>query len=72
MSNEKLLREIENLLSINPGSITIDKNLKDIEEWDSMALITFIAMIDSEYGKVVSATELRNCITVADLINFMK
>ncbi len=43
--------------------------LSDIEEWDSLARITFLSFLDSEFGANVTSDEVKNCIIVKDLIN---
>jgi acyl carrier protein len=59
--------KLEQLLEAPPGTIRAETQLSAIDEWDSMAVIGFIAMADADYGVVVSPQRLSTCNTVADL-----
>lgn len=39
--------------------------------WDSLALLCFLSMVDTEYGLTIRAADLRDCQTVADLHNLV-
>lgn len=43
-----------------------------LEEWGSMLALIIIAMIDSDYGKTITAEDLRNVQTVEQLFNLVK
>jgi acyl carrier protein len=51
-------------LAITPGS-----RLRDLPNWDSLAILTTISMIDQEYDVMLSGTDLQASETVADLYN---
>lgn len=52
---------------IEPGSVSGDTVLDSIPVWDSLALLSVLAMADAEYGVTVSGVEVRGCKTVADI-----
>lgn len=41
--------------------------LRDFEEWDSLTALSIVLMASDEFGKVLSAEDIANCITVGDL-----
>ncbi len=43
--------------------------LSDIEEWDSLAAITTLALFKQKLGINVGAKDVLNCKTVKDLLN---
>ncbi|MFN8299683.1 MAG: hypothetical protein U0T75_11290 [Chitinophagales bacterium] len=43
-----------------------------LEEWGSMLALIVIAMIDSDYGKTITAEDLRSVQTVEQLFNLVK
>jgi acyl carrier protein len=49
------------------GSLEAASRLGDLEKWDSLAALSTIAMIFSEYGVQVTARELHDCRTIGDL-----
>jgi len=41
--------------------------LKEYEQWDSLAILSVLAMADSQYGVTIRADEIRQVGTAADL-----
>lgn len=58
---------VENIDGIDRDAVTLDTALKDIPQWDSMAILTTLAMIDTEYNLQVSGTEIQQAVYVRDL-----
>jgi len=56
------------MLEMESGTIEGDEPLNDLPGWDSMAIISFIALADSKLGVLVSPAALASARTVEDLI----
>lgn len=68
MNTEEFARALEaNIDGIAPGSLGPDTELAALDGWDSLAVLTSIALIEEAYGRVVSGEAIRACRTVADL-----
>lgn len=52
--------------------LTAETLLADVEEWDSLGLVSFVAMAKSVYGKQIPADEIRKAVKVADLFALVK
>ena len=52
--------------------MTPETILSDLEEWDSIALISFMAMMDDEFDKIVKGADVKAQKTVADLMALME
>jgi acyl carrier protein len=65
----KVEAEIEDL---EPGSLTADKDYREIEQWSSMYALILIAMIDTEYDVTLSGEDLKQSKTVRDLYEIVK
>ena len=72
MTNEKKIELLEDMLDLESGTLKPDTALKDLEEWDSIALISFIALVDDEFDRVVKGTVIKQQKTVADIIALME
>lgn len=46
--------------------------LADIEEWDSLAYVTFCVLIDNAYKKQLRSTDLREAVTIKDLYELVQ
>jgi len=49
--------------------LTLNTNFRELEEWDSMAVLTIIAMVDSFYGVKLTGDEIRSSLTIGDIFN---
>jgi acyl carrier protein len=63
LSLEKLLAGLADILEEDVEALGEDYEL-DEENWDSMALLEAISLIDGEFGVTVSAKALAACKTV--------
>lgn len=52
--------------------ITMDTVLKDLEEWDSLSLVSFMAMANANYGKKVQPADVKAAVTIQDLYELVK
>lgn len=71
MDNEKIILLLEDVLQVNPGTITIDTNLKNLEEWDSLAAVLFMTFAEEQFQKMIDPIQLKNCVKVSDLISLL-
>ena len=63
---------LEELMELDEGTLKSETLLSNIEEWDSVAFLSFIAMMDDEFGKMVKGSLVREQKTVADLMALME
>lgn len=71
MKRMELLEKIRCEVMQRERPLDLSMKLKDIEEWDSLANISIIALYDHLFNKLVKTEQIRNCITVNDLINLV-
>lgn len=64
---EKMIDVLDTEEDINANTV-----LEDLEEWDSLSLVSFVAMANASYGKKVQAKDVRNAETIADLYDLVK
>ncbi len=69
MSREEFRAELEEILELEPGTLTGAESLSDLVGWDSMALLGVIALADQKLGTVLSAATLMECTTLEELTN---
>ena len=71
MNDEEKLKLLEELLELDKGELSAEMALEGIELWDSMAQLSFIAMVDDEFGKSISGEAIAGYKTVQDLLDAM-
>ena len=73
---KKIKDFINNFASIfeetSADSIHADTVYSELEEWDSVMVLSLISMIDQEYDAVVDVDEMNETRTVEDLFNYVK
>lgn len=72
MSREEKLEIIADILEVDIEELEEDMLLEDFETWDSVAVLSVIAMMDEKFGKYPHASEIRQYIKVIDLMNSME
>lgn len=63
---------MDELLELDPGTLTGLEKLEELEQWNSMAMIGFIALVDTNNGLKLSPRQIAACSTVADLLQLAK
>ena len=60
-------------LEIEDGSsVTETTNFRELEEWDSLAALSTISMVDDEYGVTITNKDLRSVDTIEQLCNMIE
>lgn len=72
MSNQEKLEKIAEIMDLEVEELKEDALLADYEEWDSVAVLSFIALMDEEFGKAVKGAEIREYVTVKDIMDAME
>lgn len=68
MDRKDFLLALDEALELDPGTLTGEETLESLESWDSLAVISFIALVDETMGVVVEGEKLAQAKTVADLL----
>ena len=71
MQKEKKLALLEEMLDLEEGSLNENIDLDDIDAWDSMAVISLIALADEHFGKSLTAVQIKKFKTVKDILDFL-
>ena len=72
MTREEKIEIIADILEVEPDEVQEDMVLEDFETWDSVAVLSVIAMMDEHLGKYPHASEIRSYIKVGDLMKNME
>lgn len=72
MTIDEKLNTLNELLDIEEGTLNEETELARMNEWDSIAIITIIAMFDSLYEKEISPEEVKSFKTIKDITDRME
>lgn len=68
---EQFIEKMVDILD-SEEEITMDTVLDDLEEWDSLSLVSFMAMANAVYGKKVVPADVKAAGTIKDLYELVK
>lgn len=68
MNKTMFYERLDEIMNLKKGTIRGDEELEALRNWDSVALMTFIALIDEEFSVRVTGKQVMKCQTVADLV----
>ena len=69
---EKFLQKFKEVLEITDRDLSLTDHFRNYEEWDSLAFLSLIAMIDEEYDVIIDGKDFKQLETVADIIQAVK
>lgn len=70
MTIKEFLVQLADLIEIE-DELTLDTNLKDYEEFDSMAIMSLVAFLHKNFGKQFNARQLNQIDTVESLVELI-
>ncbi len=68
MDQVAVLLLLDEVIEASPGTL---KGPESVKEWDSIAIISLIALADERFNKSVSASQIQNCHTVDDVVTLL-
>jgi acyl carrier protein len=71
MTRDSVLRKLEAIMEIEPGTLKGDERLADLEAWDSLKVMEFLAFADGEFSMAVPPKAVGACKTVGDLVGLL-
>ncbi|CAK7039689.1 acyl carrier protein [uncultured Phascolarctobacterium sp.] len=71
MELKEKLALIEEIFDVEEGSLTPETLLADVDEWDSIAALSLIVMLDENFEKTVSGAQIKALESVNDILVYM-
>ena len=67
LNRQDFYHKMDNLLNVAPGSVQGSQELSSLQSWDSLTILEFIVLADSDYRSDVQASDIAGCKTVDEL-----
>jgi acyl carrier protein len=71
MTKQDALRFLEKCLEMEPNTLTGGEILRNLENWDSLSTLAFIAKVDKELGLALPGNQVARCRTVDELLDLL-
>ena len=69
MTRTQFLSYYEKLWEIPPGTLKPENRIDELSDWDSLAVLNTIVLMDRELGINVTGVQLVECRTLGDILN---
>lgn len=70
MEKEKeFIEKLKEALEIEDRELSLTDKFREYPEWDSLAFLSVIAMIDEEYDVIIEGKDFKKLETVGDIVN---
>jgi acyl carrier protein len=69
MTNQELIQLFAEALEIEASSIQPEKPVAEYEDWNSLAWLTIMSLLDERYNIQLTGKEIRGFVTVKDVID---
>lgn len=72
MKLKEKLALLEETLDTEEGALLPETLLEDLDEWDSIAALSLIAMLDDNFERTITGDEIKALETVEDILSYME
>lgn len=71
MELNKKMELLADLFELEVSNFSPETILDDLEEWDSLAAISYVVMMDEEFGIVANPADIKEFKTIQDILDTM-
>jgi acyl carrier protein len=71
MKKEDFFQELVECMEIEPVDIDEETVFRELEDFDSMAVMSIVAFADEKFGETLTAEQLKEMKTVRDLMELI-
>ncbi len=71
MTLREKIEFLEGIMDMDEGTLMEDAILKDIEEWDSLSVLSLMSEMKSKYGIRLESKTIKEFRTVADICQYI-
>ncbi len=71
MTDQEKIAMLEDTWEVDEGTLAADTLLEDVDEYDSMAKLSLIVMMDDEFGVKLTGDVIKGFKTVGDILKLM-
>lgn len=72
MNIQTFISQLEEVFERDNGSMHANEPFRDYDEWDSITLLTLIAMLEDEYSVTIPRVRFEAMITIQDMFDTVK
>lgn len=63
------IEKFKEAVEVESAELSVETKFRELEEWNSLAGLSVIAMIDEEYDVIIEGNEFKSLETIGELIS---
>jgi acyl carrier protein len=71
MARNQFLLLLDELLELEPGTVKGSETLDSLEGWNSLGVISLMALVDEHFGVSLQPRQIAGCSTISDLVGLL-
>lgn len=71
MTEREKLAMLEEMMELDEGALQPDTMLEDVEEYDSMAKLSLIVLMEDEFNVKLTGAMIKELVSVGDILALM-
>lgn len=71
MNADDMLALIAEGLEVDPGAITLDTQIKDVDEWNSIGWLTIMSLADERLNVQIGSQDVRGFRTAGEVVEYL-
>ena len=71
MTVEEKIELLEELMDLDEGTLTLESELDEFEEWDSLSKLSLMAEAKRKFDKKLTVDEMKEFKTVQDICDYL-
>lgn len=72
MELQEKLELLEEIMELDKGELSVDMELDNLEEWDSLSKLALMAEVRKLMGKTISVDEIKAFNTIQDVCDYLE
>lgn len=70
--NEFVVKFASAFDDVDPAELSAETKFKELEEWDSLKVLSLIAVLAGEFGVTISGVDMNQCSTIAEVYELVE
>lgn len=72
MTDKEKIELLEEILDLEEGTLHPGDELNALDDWDSLAILSYVAMIDSDFHRTIDGEVVKKFTTIRDAMEEMR
>ncbi|WP_171056398.1 phosphopantetheine-binding protein [Paenibacillus sinopodophylli] len=72
MNLHNFIKEFEDIVMVDHGTVNLETNLDDLDDWDSLSMASLLATFEEKFDLKLDNDSLRELKTFAEIVELVK